>query len=389
MTTGVTATTITGRVGDTLSVTNNATTNGCTFASFTGVITATNLTTNVLAAGATSSLTIAAAGSFTITPVVGGGVTATMTVVIGDPSPDPIYDITFDANGGNCSSNPLQISAASGGWYALPTEGTGSYQCNRDDYTLIGWSHGATIQLPGAAARVPDLPLASASSDGSGLTHAAAADHVTLFAHWKPNGVEVTYDANVSAADQCVNAAGVNLDGGQRTTAPKHVYPTKGATAATTAACAPIGSKLRGWALTGDGKVVLTPGQKLSQSAQPLPPYTQFFARWDGECQTPAGPGVDWAGCNKTNANLHNANLNNANLYGAVMQDVYAYDANLTNANLTNANLINANLYGADLSGARLGGAILVDANLTKANLTNAYFCGTTMPDGRTNNSNC
>jgi hypothetical protein len=461
VTTGVTATTITGRVGDTLLVTNNATTNGCTFALFTGVITATNLTTNVLAAGATSSLTIAAAGSFTITPVVGGGVTATMTVVIGDPSPDPIYDITFDANGGNCSSNPLQISAASGDWYALPTEGTGSYQCNRDDYTLIGWSHGATIQLPGAAARVPDLPLASAGVEGLflGFTHAAAADHVTLFAHWKPNGVEVTYDANVSAADQCVNAAGVNLDGGQRTTAPKHVYPTKGATAATTAACTPIDSKLRGWALTGDGKVVLTPGQKLSQSAQPLPPYTQFFARWDGECQTPAGPGVDWAGCNKTNvylydanlsgamlgsanlsgvtlyganltsaslggadltdtdmnsadlsdanlgeanltnanlgsawlsnANLHNANLNNANLYGAVMQDVYAYDANLTNANLTNANLINANLYGADLSGARLGGAILVDANLTNAKLTNAYFCGTTMPDGSTNNSNC
>ena len=388
MTTGVTATTITGRVGDTLSVTNNATTNGCTFASFTGVITATNLTTNVLAAGATSSLTIAAAGSFTITPVVGGGVTATMTVVIGDPSPDPIYDITFDANGGNCSSNPLQISAASGGWYALPTEGTGSYQCNRDDYTLIGWSHGATIQLPGAAARVPDLALASASSDGSGLTHAAAADHVTLFAHWKPNGVEVTYDANVSAADQCVNAAGVNLDGGQRTTAPKHVYPTKGATAATTAACAPIGSKLRGWALTGDGKVVLTPGQKLSQSAQPLPPYTQFFARWDGECQTPAGPGVDWAGCNKTNVYLYDANLSGAMLGRANLSSVTLYGANLTDTDMNSADLYGANLTSASLTGANLSFATLSFANLTNANLGSAWLSNANLHNANLNNAN-
>ncbi len=71
---------------------------------------------------------------------------------------------------------------------------------------------------------------------------------------------------------------------------------------------------------------------------------------------------------------LIDANLTNANLTNADLSNAYMYNANLTNANLTNADLSNAYLF---------------NANLTNANLSGTYFCGTTMPGGRVNNSSC
>lgn len=224
LTNGVTPTTITGNVGDTVSIINIGSTDVCTFASYAGVVTATNLTSDTLATGATSIVTIVAAGTFTIPPGVSGGVSGAISVAIGTPIPAPEYTITFDANGGDCSSNPLVISVASQDRYALPTEGTGAYQCHRTDYALIGWSHG-TSSIPAGGSRIttlansanqaPDLPIANA---GETPAQAAAADHVTLYAQWSPVGVEITYDANVADADACVDASGSNVPPANRST---------------------------------------------------------------------------------------------------------------------------------------------------------------------------
>ena len=98
---------------------------------------------------------------------------------------------------------------------------------------------------------------------------------------------------------------------------------------------------------------------------------------------TPAPtPGVDWAGCNLTDAYLPGADL-----AGAQLQN-----ANLTGANLPNADLAKANLSGvtatsnADLAGDNLSDAVLTsanlqsmdlsDANMQSANLSSAYARG-------------
>ncbi len=269
---GVVDTTITGRVGDTAVLMNTSGT--CTLSSLSGVVTATNLTggsNDELASGTTSTLTIVAAGAFTVTP--SAGTAGTFTVVIGDPNPAPEYVITFDANGGDCSSNPLVITAAARDWYAAPTDGTGSFQCHRDDYHLIGWSHGSTIALPGAAAQVPDIVLPKpdpATGTVPEVKHATAADHVTLYAVWVPDGVEITYDANVAAQDACVDGAGNNLPPSQRTTSKRVYYASSNHTVASTAPCSPVDAAgsplpLKGWALSGDGDPVFIPGESIAK----------------------------------------------------------------------------------------------------------------------------
>ena len=114
---GVTATTITGRSGDTFTIDNTSGTGKCRFGTYAGVVSATNLDVNDdLAAGSISTLTILSAGTFVVTPQGGGGTATTLTVVLGNPVAVPEYTITFDANGGTCSSNPLTITALSGEW---------------------------------------------------------------------------------------------------------------------------------------------------------------------------------------------------------------------------------------------------------------------------------
>lgn len=68
-----------------------------------------------------------------------------------------------------------------------------------------------------------------------------------------------------------------------------------------------------------------------------------------GACSDPAGPNVDWAGCD------------------------------IGRADLSVVNLTGANLAGADLTGADLSGAILFDANLEGANLTDVLLKGTNL----------
>ena len=286
---GATSTTITGRVGDTMTITNTSASGTCAFAGYSGVVTATNLTSGTTLGTRSSSLvTIVTAGAFTITPSV-GGTAGTFTVVIGDPNPAPEYTITFDANGGSCSSNPLVLTVASNDWYALPTDGTDAYQCHRDDYTLIGWSRGSTLIQPGGANRAPDLPLQETT------THAKAADHTTLHAVWKPKGVEITYDANVASADRCQDATGVLLAVGDRTSESTVFYAGSSDTIAMQAPCTPIDGlgvalPLKGWAIRGDGPPVIKPGEPLSDVPFSAGSIKTLYAVWGADESGPRVP---------------------------------------------------------------------------------------------------
>ena len=98
-------------------------------------------------------------------------------------------------------------------------------------------------------------------------------------------------------------------------------------------------------------------------------PAASASASASAKCSAPAGPIVDWSGCDKLGATLSEADLRYANLYGA----------NLYGANLQGAHLYGATLYGANLTGANLTGADLRYANLSDANLSDANLSGADM----------
>ncbi len=102
------------------------------------------------------------------------------------------------------------------------------------------------------------------------VKHAVAADHVTLFAVWVPDGVEITYDANVAAEHACVDSAGNNIPVSQRSTEKRVYYASSNHTVASTAPCSPVHGGgtplvLKGWALSGDGDPVFIPGETIAK----------------------------------------------------------------------------------------------------------------------------
>ena len=367
---GATSTVITGRPGDGFTIQNTSSTTGCDFAGFSSIVTVTNLDgSNVLAANTTASLTVVAAGTFTVTPKASSPTTATMTVVIGDPTPQPEYDITFDANGGTCSSNPLSISVASGDWYALPTQGTGAYQCHRTGYELIGWIRNDTLLFGGAAEQAPDVPHGQ---------QAAAADHTYLHAVWRPLGMELTLDANVNAQHSCMVDRKTNLDPADRRVAslvpeeklPDYQLPSS-------APCTPPGHTLKGWSLNG------TPGSEafmtLPDSVDGLFTLT-LYAQWSGpDCSAPAAPGVNWYGCS-----LYLRDFSGANLAGADLRGGQFYGSNFTNANLTGADLRGGQFYGSNFTNAKLdsvnaSGSVMYGSDFRGADLSGGNFANASL----------
>ncbi len=317
---GVSATTITGRVGDTFTITNTSGT-GCTIAATNGIAQLTNLSGSSLPASTVSTGTILAAGTFTVQ--ASGGTAQPMTVVIGDPSPAPEYTITFNANGGTCGVDAQSITAAANEWYAVPTDGTGPYQCHRDHYVLTGWSHGSTILKPGGEQEAPDLAVPAPSSPstpripGTGtrttlafapaapwarssdstpssttVTHAMVADHETLYAVWTPLGVEITYDANVGTGDTCIGSGGDDVELADRSTEAEVFFAGTQDFLATSAPCAPVNMNgdplpLLGWALSGDGAVAYGPGTDLTMTKFLHGTRQTLYAVWG----LPAAPG--------------------------------------------------------------------------------------------------
>lgn len=78
-------------------------------------------------------------------------------------------------------------------------------------------------------------------------------------------------------------------------------------------------------------------------------------------CGDAAGPGVNWAGCDKTGVDLTGIDMTGANLNGAI----------LVNAIIDNTNFTNANLNNVDMTGA-----------VGTPTTTGANFNNVTCPDG-------
>ncbi len=86
-------------------------------------------------------------------------------------------------------------------------------------------------------------------------------------------------------------------------------------------------------------------------------------------CSAPAGPSVNWAGCDLAGTNLAGANLTGASL---------AF-ANLTGANFYGATLNGASFYGATLNGAKFSYSTMTNADLSYASMAGATLDHTGM----------
>jgi hypothetical protein len=238
-TNGVSAATITGEIGDTFTIDNTAASTGaCTFALITGVVSATNLSGSALAAGQSSVLTILGPGSFNVTPQ--GGSAVTMTVVIGVPVAVPEYTISFDANGGTCNAGAASVTGVATDWYVMPS----GADCQRRNYQLMGWA---------------TSPGATSAAFGPGAPGQFAEDE-TLYAVWQPEGVEITFDANVGVDQPCLNSAGRPIPIDEQTTTISWGID-EGFQLPTNAPCTPLGHSLVGWAKSGNGPVLFGPGE--------------------------------------------------------------------------------------------------------------------------------
>ena len=81
-------------------------------------------------------------------------------------------------------------------------------------------------------------------------------------------------------------------------------------------------------------------------------------------CSDPAGPRVDWSGCELLGVDLVGADLSNADLRGANLEGADLEGIDLRSANLWKANMRGANLSGADLRKANMPEAILSDQEI-------------------------
>ena len=80
-------------------------------------------------------------------------------------------------------------------------------------------------------------------------------------------------------------------------------------------------------------------------------------------CTDPAGPGVNWSGCNKNGIRVPGANLSGANLSNATFSPTAKYNADFSDADLRGANFTGSTLpFGKiNFSNTKLSGAIWTD----------------------------
>jgi len=197
---------------------------------------------DLFSGSATGLFTVTSTGTVNVMRVYNGGAASQLgTITIGGSASGPtdpalVYPtLNLNANGGTCSGT-MQFTKYNGqnGTVTLPTGDT----CTREGYTLAGW------------ARTAD---ATSSAFAAGSTVPIGDESFALYAVWRPDGVQVTYDANVGANDVCL-ASGIPTDVRTSTS----VVPVGSATA-TSAPCTPGDMVLAGWALTGDGAVAVQP----------------------------------------------------------------------------------------------------------------------------------
>ena len=217
-----------------------------------------------IASVAGTTYTITRLGTISITYTSGGSQAPIGPILLqaaggGSADPKVVYPfLTLNPNGGTCSGT-LEFNAIPGtsnDSVTLPTSST----CTRSGYELSGWAYNAdgtgTVLTPG-------IEVATGST--------------TLYAVWRPNGVQVTYDANVGMSKECfaVGANAMTADDRRATSVVQ-----LGSSSATTAPCTPVDSRLAGWAYTGNGSVAFTAGQSLPATFRSGSSVT-LFAKWE------------------------------------------------------------------------------------------------------------
>ena len=183
----------------------------------------------------------------------GGGVT----------DPALVYPTaSIDANGGTCQG-PTQFikyqgQNAANGTFTAPTADT----CTRTNFSLAGWARSAT---------------ATTSAFAPGSTVPIGDEGFTLFAVWRPNGIEIVYDANVGLETQCLSNGTNVTTAAERQTTPTVVRSSSAVAAQ--APCTPPGHTLNGWSLTGAGPVTLVKGAALPASFTGT--SQTLYAKWE------------------------------------------------------------------------------------------------------------
>ena len=182
----------------------------------------------------------------------GGGVT----------DPALVYPTaSIDANGGTCTGSTQYIKYqgqnAASGTFTAPTADT----CTRTNFSLAGWARSATGSVEWQ----------------SGSTVTIGDEGFTLFAVWRPNGIEIVYDANVGLETQCFSGGTNLMTAAERQTTPT-VVPASSAAAAQ-APCTPPGHTLNGWSLTGAGPLTLVKGAALPASFTGT--SQTLYAKWE------------------------------------------------------------------------------------------------------------
>lgn len=110
-------------------------------------------------------------------------------------------------------------------------------------------------------------------------------------------------------------------------------------------------------------------------------------------CSAPAGPGINWNNCLKTDlavsgsdlsgASLRNSQMPRADLMNTLLTNADLAYADLQQANLSYSNLSKASLFGTNLTEADLSYADLSGADLAYADLSNARLGGAALEGAR------
>lgn len=283
----VSPTTLTGSIGDTFTLANTigggaprgvSLVNATGAVSLGGVSCALDASCRVDDAGgggtSTGVFTIATGGTISVRRTTDGTSYSTIGTITINASgsgsgSNPLkvkFTATADANGGACTGTTswerYPGSAAFAGVFTLPT----AAQCTRTGYTLLGW---ATVANAASAAYAPGAEYSMGDFD------------VTLYAVWRPAGIEVIYDANVGLETQCIGASGKNLISAAERRSQATVVAVRG-WSANGAPCYPPGASqldFAGWALTGNGASIVVPGGLLPDSLKSGDSVT-LFAKW-------------------------------------------------------------------------------------------------------------
>ena len=239
-----------------------------------GVNCAADASCRVIDAGGTATglFTVTTPGTIAVRRTLDNGSTystiGTLTINAGgsgSAATDPalVYPTaSIDANGGTCQGPTQYIKYqgqnASSGTFTAPTAAS----CTRTNFSLAGWARSATGSVEWQ----------------SGSTVTIGGEGFTLFAVWRPNGIEIVYDANVGLGTQCLSSNGTNVTtAAERRTTPT-VVPASSAAAAQ-APCTPPGHTLNGWSLTGAGPLTLVKGAALPASFTGT--SQTLYAKWE------------------------------------------------------------------------------------------------------------